>query len=104
MDPIDGALGLPEVPPLAARLLERLKQGDVTLDLRNLTGIDTAALQLLLSARVEAAACGRSFTVQMPQDGAVPALMAQLGLKHASGKHAFEAAGRADSPEQEMTR
>ena len=98
MERIDGAIGLLDVSALAARFRDRLDQGDLALDLTGLTGIDTAGLQLLLSTRVEAAACGRAVTLRMPQDGPVAVQIAQLGLEYA-----FAPTGQAEDPEQEMT-
>jgi ABC-type transporter Mla MlaB component len=99
MNRIEGAIGLPDVPALAARLRDGLERGDLDLDLTGVTGIDAGGLQLLLSARAEAAARGRALVLRLPQGGAVPALIARLGLDPA-----FAAAGRPDTPEQETTR
>jgi anti-anti-sigma regulatory factor len=98
MERIDGALALPEVPALVSRLRDSIADEDLALDLTGLTAIDVAGVQVLLSARAEAAARGRTFALRLPQDGPVPAMIARLGLKDA-----FASTGRADGPEQEIT-
>lgn len=99
MDRIDGALGLLEVAALVQQLQDVLEKGDLALDLTGLTQIDTAGLQFLLSAQAEATVQGHALTLQMPQDGPVPELIARLGMEHA-----FDRAGPAEGHEQETTR
>lgn len=96
MNRIDGALGMPELPSLVVGLRDRLAEGDLALDLTGLAATDAAGLQLLLSARLEAAARGHALTLRMPKDGPVVEMIARLGLEHA-----FDLTGPTQAHEQE---
>lgn len=76
-------LSLADLPALRKTMAARLAKGALHIrdtHARESGGADTAALQLIVSALCTGARQGRKVTVELPEGGALSAVMARLGL------------------------
>ncbi len=78
---IEGAMSVAEAGSIRDELIECLdKYESLTLDLEEVSGIDTAGIQLLHSARISAQNVGKSFAVTNPSSAAEEAVI-RVGMK-----------------------
>ncbi len=89
---LQGTLRAGEAAALRATLADALSQGDVRISTDGLTAIDSAILQILLSAQRSAEQLERNLQIDFPQGGALAAMRDRLALGAAFGP------ARADIP------
>jgi anti-anti-sigma factor len=78
---LEGELSVRKVADMKQRLEKALAGSKpVILKTHTLTGIDAAALQLLVAARKSALASGKSLSIDTPKGGVLHKALAQLGL------------------------
>ncbi|MDP2084560.1 MAG: STAS domain-containing protein [Gemmobacter sp.] len=80
---LQGALRGADAAALRAELAEALAQGDVRIGTDGLTAVDTAIVQVLLSARQTAAQTARTLHIDIPSGGTLAAMIDRLALRAA---------------------
>jgi anti-anti-sigma regulatory factor len=89
---LQGTLRAGEAATLRAALAEALSQGDVQVATADLTAIDGAIVQVLLSARRSAEQLERKLQVEIPDGGALATMRDRLALGAAFGPSAVDTA------------
>ena len=77
---LQGTLRVGEAAALRDALIEALSQGDVQISTDGLTAIDSAIVQILLSARRSADQLERNLQIDIPEGGALAAMRDRLAL------------------------
>lgn len=76
-----GELDLGTVDRVEAAVSDGFARGRaVLLDLRGLAFLDSSGIRLLLTAREQAVTAGQAFTVAVPADGEVRAVLVETGI------------------------
>ncbi len=95
-----GSLKLPQAERLADQLCRALDDRDIEIDATAVDEVDASILQVLVAARREASAKGRSFEVSFDPEGAPQQLAAQLYLTAALGMTARAGSSNFQGDEQ----
>lgn len=77
---LQGTLRAGDAAALGSALADALAQGDVTIATRDLTSLDSAIVQVLLSAQKTAAQLERNLQIDCPQGGALAAICEKLAI------------------------
>jgi ABC-type transporter Mla MlaB component len=84
---ISGDAGLRTAQDIAATLRQALADHDsLTIDTSAMTGVDLTTVQLLLAARKQALAAGKSLKLAAPASGALHQFLIQTGCLDAAGR------------------
>ena len=97
---LEGELRLSRLDPLIAVWRDALAADDLALDARQVTAVDTAALQAILSAAVLAQAHGRRVTLRPDPAGTIPATLDRLGLARAFAPLLADGPGEHEGPDR----
>lgn len=82
---LHGTLRAGDAATLVAALAGKLAQGDVVIATRDLAGLDSAIIQVLLSAQKTAAQLERNLQIECPNGGVLAAMCGRLALGDAFG-------------------